>query len=72
MSTICFLYRGQRSKLAVCFLTGDFFLNNGGQGTTVAESSVGQAVSNCQQGYHVSGGITALVALERERETTAV
>lgn len=43
-----------------------------GQGTTVAVSSVGQVVSDCQQGYHVGGGTTALVVPETERGTTAV
>lgn len=58
---------------------GGGMLSNGGlspqqwgQGATVAVSSVGQAVSDCQQGYHVGGGMTALVVPETERGTTAV
>ncbi len=43
-----------------------------GQGTTVAVSSVGQAVSDCQRGYHVGGGTVALVVPETEWETTTV
>lgn len=46
---------------------GDFLVNNGGQGTTVAISSAGQAVSDCQQGYHVGGGTVALVVPEAEQ-----
>lgn len=38
-----------------------------GHGTTVAVSSVGQAVSHCQQGYHVGGGPVGLVVPEAER-----
>lgn len=37
-----------------------------GQGTRVAVSSAGQAVSDCQQGYHVGGGTVALVVPETE------
>lgn len=38
----------------------------------MAVSSVGQAVSDCQQGYHVGGGTAALLVPETERGTTTV
>ena len=43
-----------------------------GQRTAVAVSSMGQAVSDCQQGYHVGGGTVTLVVLETEWGTTSV
>lgn len=33
----------------------------------MAESSVGQPVSDCQQGYHVGGGTGTLVVPKREQ-----
>lgn len=58
--------------MVACFPTGDFLVNNGDRGTTVAVSSVGQAVSDSQQGYHVGGGAVALVVPETEWRTTTV
>lgn len=71
-SAICFLYGGQRSEVVACFPTEDFLVNNGDRGETLAVSSVGQAVSDSQQGYNVGGGAVALVAPETEPGTTTV